>query len=58
MAALPVDDVWGGAAHQKKLAAMGIKTVLELADTDIRLSGNTSMSCWREQSGSCAASHV
>ncbi|HDR2796268.1 MULTISPECIES: Y-family DNA polymerase [Enterobacter] len=37
MAALPVDEVWGvGRRISKKLAAMGIKTVLQLADTDIR----------------------
>ncbi|EPQ6906711.1 Y-family DNA polymerase [Citrobacter freundii] len=36
MAALPVDEVWGvGRRISKKLEAMGIKTVLELADTDI-----------------------
>ncbi|MBJ9886422.1 Y-family DNA polymerase [Citrobacter sp. FDAARGOS_156] len=37
MSALPVDDVWGiGRRIGKKLESMGIKTVLELADTDIR----------------------
>ncbi|MES0225555.1 Y-family DNA polymerase [Citrobacter braakii] len=37
MAALPVDEVWGvGRRIGKKLEAMGIKTVLDLADTDIR----------------------
>ncbi|WET42521.1 Y-family DNA polymerase [Citrobacter enshiensis] len=37
MAALPVDEVWGiGRRMSKKLEAMGIKTVLQLADTDIR----------------------
>ena len=37
MAALPIDEVWGvGRRISKKLEAMGIKTVLELADTDIR----------------------
>ncbi|MEG0870494.1 MAG: Y-family DNA polymerase [Hafnia sp.] len=37
MAVLPVDEVWGvGRRISKKLEAMGIKTVLELADTDIR----------------------
>ena len=37
MAALPVDEVWGvGRRISKKLGAMGIKTVLDLADTDIR----------------------
>ncbi|RPH26246.1 DNA polymerase V subunit UmuC [Citrobacter youngae] len=37
MSALPVDEVWGiGRRISKKLEAMGIKTVLELADTDIR----------------------
>ncbi|MBJ8891141.1 Y-family DNA polymerase [Citrobacter sp. FDAARGOS_156] len=37
MSALPVDEVWGiGRRIGKKLEAMGIKTVLELADTDIR----------------------
>ncbi|HGY3717925.1 TPA: Y-family DNA polymerase [Citrobacter gillenii] len=36
MAALPVDEVWGvGRRISKKLDAMGIKTVLDLADTDI-----------------------
>ena len=36
MAALPVDEVWGiGRRISKKLDAMGIKTVLELADTHI-----------------------
>lgn len=36
MAALPVDEVWGvGRRISKKLEAMGIKTVLDLADTDI-----------------------
>ncbi|HGY1204157.1 TPA: Y-family DNA polymerase [Citrobacter braakii] len=37
MVALPVDEVWGvGRRISKKLEAMGIKTVLDLADTDIR----------------------
>lgn len=37
MALLPVEDVWGiGRRIAKKLDAMGIKTVLQLADTDIR----------------------
>ncbi|HHE8444853.1 TPA: Y-family DNA polymerase [Citrobacter braakii] len=37
MAVLPVDEVWGvGRRISKKLEAMGIKTVLDLADTDIR----------------------
>ncbi|RSB18558.1 translesion error-prone DNA polymerase V subunit UmuC [Citrobacter farmeri] len=37
MAALPVDEIWGvGRRIPKKLEAMGIKTVLDLADTDIR----------------------
>ncbi|ANZ87072.1 Y-family DNA polymerase [Citrobacter freundii] len=37
MAALPVDEVWGvGRRISKKLEAMGISTVLALADTDIR----------------------
>ncbi|EMQ0960814.1 Y-family DNA polymerase [Citrobacter braakii] len=37
MAALTVDEVWGvGRRISKKLEAMGIKTVLDLADTDIR----------------------
>ena len=37
MAALPVDEVWGiGRRIGKKLDVMGIKTVLDLADTDIR----------------------
>ncbi|WP_410756421.1 Y-family DNA polymerase [Citrobacter youngae] len=37
MSALPVYEVWGiGRRIGKKLEAMGIKTVLELADTDIR----------------------
>lgn len=37
MSALQVDEVWGiGRRIGKKLEAMGIKTVLELADTDIR----------------------
>ncbi|EFJ8748319.1 Y-family DNA polymerase [Escherichia coli] len=37
MAALPVDEVWGiGRRISKKLEAMGIKTVLQIADTDIR----------------------
>ncbi|HHT0504253.1 TPA: Y-family DNA polymerase [Raoultella ornithinolytica] len=37
MAALPIDEVWGvGRRISKKLEAMGIKTVLQLADTDIR----------------------
>ncbi|CAM6379607.1 Y-family DNA polymerase [Citrobacter sedlakii] len=37
MAALPVDETWGvGRRIAKKLEAMGIKTVLDLADTDIR----------------------
>ena len=37
MAMLPVDEVWGvGRRISKKLEAMGIKTVLQLADTDIR----------------------
>ncbi|PCQ45000.1 Y-family DNA polymerase [Citrobacter freundii] len=36
MATLPVDEVWGvGRRISKKLEAMGIKTVLDLADTDI-----------------------
>lgn len=37
MAALPIDEVWGvGRRISKKLETMGIKTVLQLADTDIR----------------------
>lgn len=37
MALLPVDEVWGvGRRISNKLEAMGIKTVLQLADTDIR----------------------
>lgn len=37
MALLAVDEVWGvGRRISKKLEAMGIKTVLQLADTDIR----------------------
>ncbi|URN97382.1 Y-family DNA polymerase [Leclercia adecarboxylata] len=37
MAALPVEDVWGvGRRLTKKLESMGIKTVLQLADADIR----------------------
>ncbi|WP_461236114.1 Y-family DNA polymerase [Klebsiella michiganensis] len=37
MAILPVDEVWGvGRRISKKLEAMGVKTVLQLADTDIR----------------------
>ncbi|HCT9585823.1 TPA: Y-family DNA polymerase [Raoultella ornithinolytica] len=37
MAALPVDEAWGvGRRISKKLDTMGIKTVLQLADTDIR----------------------
>lgn len=37
MAALPVDETWGvGRRITKKLEAMGSKTVLDLADTDIR----------------------
>lgn len=37
MAVLPVDEVWGvGRRISKKLEAMGIKTVLQLADIDIR----------------------
>ncbi|MBJ9238413.1 Y-family DNA polymerase [Citrobacter braakii] len=37
MAALPVYEVWGiGRRLGKKLDVMGIKTVLDLADTDIR----------------------
>ncbi|WP_370607272.1 Y-family DNA polymerase [Citrobacter werkmanii] len=37
MAALSVEEVWGvGRRISKKLEAMGIKTVLDLADTDIR----------------------
>lgn len=37
MAALPVDEVWGiGRRIGKKLEVMGIKKVLDLADTDIR----------------------
>ncbi|HCI4636329.1 TPA: Y-family DNA polymerase [Klebsiella quasipneumoniae subsp. quasipneumoniae] len=37
MALIPMDEVWGvGRRISKKLEAMGIKTVLQLADTDIR----------------------
>lgn len=37
MTALPVDEVWGvGRRISKKLDAMGIKTICDLADTDIR----------------------
>ncbi|EMP4694033.1 TPA: Y-family DNA polymerase [Klebsiella pneumoniae] len=37
MALLPVDEAWGiGRRISKKLESMGIKTVLQLADTDIR----------------------
>ncbi len=38
MARLPVDEVWGiGRRISKKLKVMGIKTVLELADTPVTL---------------------
>ncbi|WP_320734190.1 Y-family DNA polymerase [Enterobacter kobei] len=38
MALLPVDEVWGvGRRISKKLEAMGIKTVLDLADTHISI---------------------
>ena len=37
MALLPVEEVWGiGRRISKKLESMGIKTALQLADTDIR----------------------
>lgn len=37
MATFPIDEVWGvGRRISKKLEAMGINTVLDLADTDIR----------------------
>ncbi|MBJ3590221.1 Y-family DNA polymerase [Salmonella enterica subsp. enterica serovar Saintpaul] len=37
MAVLPVDEVWGiGRRISKKLEAMGIKTALQLSDTDTR----------------------
>ena len=37
MAVLPINEVWGvGRRISKKLEAMGIQTVLQLADTDIR----------------------
>jgi DNA polymerase V len=37
MSVLPVDEVWGvGRRISKKLESMGIKTVLQLADIDIR----------------------
>lgn len=37
MALVPVEDVWGiGRRISKKLEAMGIKTALDLCDTDIR----------------------
>ncbi|WP_410706458.1 Y-family DNA polymerase [Citrobacter braakii] len=37
MAALPVGEVWGvGRRISKKLEAMGLRTVLDLAETDIR----------------------
>ncbi|EPG6260890.1 TPA: Y-family DNA polymerase [Klebsiella aerogenes] len=37
MAALPVEEVWGvGRRIAKRLETMGIRTVLQLADTDIR----------------------
>ncbi|MBX8998551.1 Y-family DNA polymerase [Klebsiella aerogenes] len=37
MAALPVEEVWGvGRRIAKRLETMGVRTVLQLADTDIR----------------------
>ena len=37
MAIMPIDEVWGvGRRIGKKLGAMGIKNVLQLADTDVR----------------------
>ncbi|WP_414162900.1 Y-family DNA polymerase [Superficieibacter sp. BNK-5] len=37
MAIMPIDEVWGvGRRIGKKLEAMGIKNVLQLADTDVR----------------------
>ncbi len=56
MSALPVDDVWGiGRRISKKLDAMGIKTVLDLADT---VSVNILMSCSKERCVNCAANPV
>lgn len=55
MSALPVDDVWGiGRRISKKLDAMGIKTVLDLADISV----NILMSCSKERCVNCAANPV
>ena len=58
MALLPVSEVWGiGRRIGKKFEAMGIGTVLQLAESDIRLyPASTSRWCLSERYGSCAAS--
>lgn len=59
MSALPVDDVWGiGRRISKKLDAMGIKTVLDLADTDIRFNRKHFNVCSKERCVNCAANPV
>ena len=54
----PVDEVWGVDGGSAKLDAMGIKTVLDLADSDIRLSVNILMSCSKERCVNCAVNPV
>ena len=50
MALLPVSEVWGiGRRIGKKLEAMGIGTVLQLAESDIALSASTSRWCSNER---------
>ncbi|STI01107.1 SOS mutagenesis and repair protein [Escherichia coli] len=59
MSALPVDEVWGiGRRISKKLDAMGIKTVLDLADSDIRFIRKHLMSCSKERCVNCAVNPV
>lgn len=59
MALPPVDEAWGiGRRISKKLEAMGIKTVLQLADTDIRFIRKHLTLCWKGLCGSFVGNPV
>lgn len=59
MSLLPVDEVWGlGAVLVKSWSRWASKRCFNWLIQIFALSGNILMSCWKEQCGSCAASHA
>lgn len=57
MAIMPVDEVWGvGRRIGKKLEAMGIKNVLQLADADVRIHGPAQLRVPNHQTHCCDGS--